>query len=157
MSEYDGLNLPQLLDRMHDPVVPEPVSWLPQTDGWWVLLIWLVLLAIIGTARLAEHRRLNRYRREALTELEAIRKAAGPGSAAAVAELIKRTALTAFPRTEVAALYGEAWSAFLSRTGGNDPEIDAAATGIARAAYMPDVEVTDIAPGAERWIRRHRA
>jgi LPXTG-motif cell wall-anchored protein len=156
VSEFDGLNLPQLLDRMHDLAVPEPVSWLPQTDGWWILLIWLVLLAGIGIAGLVGWRRRNRYRREALSELASIVEFGGPGGAAAVAELIKRTALTVFPRTEVAALYGEKWSAFLVRTGGNDEEINAVASHIARASYAPDVEVEEIIRGAERWIRRHR-
>ena len=34
MKEYERLNLPQLLDLMHDLVEPEAVAWTPQTVGW---------------------------------------------------------------------------------------------------------------------------
>ncbi len=156
MNEYDGLNLAELLDRMHDVVEPDPVSMLPQTDGWWVLLAWGLLLITLGTVRLVARYRRNRYRREALAELHGIVKTRHPDGAAAIAGLVKRTAVTVFPRTEVAALYGESWAAFLKTTGRNDPEIDAAAPAIARAAYAPGVEMDTIARGAERWIRRHR-
>ena len=156
MSRYEGLNLPQLLDLMHDVVEPDPVARLPETDGWWILLAWAGLLTALGTARLIQHRRRNRYRREALAELERIVARGPSGSGAAIAALVKRTALTVFPRTEVAALYGDAWAAFLSTTGRNDPVIDAAAPDIARAAYAPGIDQDAIARGAERWIRRHR-
>lgn len=157
MSEYEGLNLVQLLDRMHDVVEPAAVSWLPQTDGWWVLLAWSLLLLVLAVLKLVQYRRRNAYRREALAELGSITAAADPSAAAAIAGLVKRTALTVFPRTEVAALYGDAWADFLRTSGGNDPEIDAAATAIARAAYAPDNDMETIVRGAERWIRRHRA
>jgi hypothetical protein len=156
VSEYEGLNLPQLLERMHDVIEPPPVAWLPQTDGWWVLLGWALLLTAAGGLKIVQHRRRNRYRRDALAELDGIVSTAGPEGAAAIAGLVKRTALTAFPRTRVASLYGDSWAGFLSTTGRNDPVIDAAAPVIARAAYAPDVEMDDIVPGAARWIRRHR-
>lgn len=156
MSRYDGLNLPQLLDLMHDVVEPDPVFWLPETDGWWLLLAWAGLLAALGTGKFVQHLRRNRYRREALAELEMIVAGSLPGGGAAIAALVKRTALTVFPRKEVAALYGDAWAAFLRTTGRNDPLIDAAAPEIARAAYAPGIDQDAVVRGAARWIRRHR-
>jgi hypothetical protein len=155
VNDYEGLNLTQLLDRMHPLAIPEPVSWLPETDGWWAMLVWILLLAAMGGFKFAQHRRLNRYRREALAELAAIMEARGEANAADIARLIKRTALTVFPRIEVADLFGDAWADFLMKTGQNDPVINATARSIAKAAYTPDVEIAEIAAGAERWIRHH--
>lgn len=160
-SSYEGLNLPELLERMHDLAMPEPIALLPQTDGWWVLIGWLVGLGLIGALKLSARRRRNRYRREALAKLHRlVRDNASRAEASAavrVAELVKRTALSAYPRTEVASLYGDDWADFLVRTSGGDPLITSAATRLARAAYAPDIQLEEIAAGAERWIRRHHA
>jgi hypothetical protein len=161
MSEttpYQGLNLPDLLDRMHDLAMPVSVSWLPQTDGWWILLAWLLGLALLAVHKWVIHRQANRYRREALASLRALCRSAAqddPQAAARVAELVKRTALSAYPRREVAGLYGRAWAEFLIRTGRGDPVIATSALKLANAAYAGDVALSQVLPCAERWIRRH--
>ena len=68
------------------------------------------------------HWQHNRYRREALAELARhesalVDPARRADALSAMAELLKRAALTAFPRGQVATLTGPAWFAFLDRTG----------------------------------------
>lgn len=158
INPYQGLNLPELLERMHDLVMPEAVSWLPQTDGWWILLAWLFGLALLVVRKWVIHRQANRYRQEALANLQALSRSAAQNdsqAAARVAELVKRTALSAYPRSEVAGLYGQAWAEFLIRTGRSDPVIAASAPKLASAAYASDVTLDEVLPCAERWIRRH--
>lgn len=157
MSEYDGLNLPELLEKMHALVLPESVVWWPVTDGWWVLIGWLFTLSALGIVRIRQHQRHNRYRQEALRALREIEFTANPGAAGEIAAIVKRCALTVFPRRRVASLYGDAWAEFLIETGGNDPIVRKAAAQIARAAYDPEVPAATLLPGAERWIRQHRA
>jgi flagellar biosynthesis/type III secretory pathway M-ring protein FliF/YscJ len=72
VSQYDGLNLPELLALMHKPVAPEAVPWLPQTPGWWIVLGWLIAVLFLVAWQLVKRRRRNRYRRDALAELKAI-------------------------------------------------------------------------------------
>ena len=72
MSQYDGLNLPDLLALMHGLVMPEPVPWLPQTPGWWIVLGWLLAVSLLAVRQVLIRRRRNRYRRDALAEIEAI-------------------------------------------------------------------------------------
>lgn len=160
MSQYDGLNLPQLLDLMHGLVMPEPVPWLPQTPGWWIVLGWLLAVLLLAVWQLARRRRRNRYRRDALAELDAItvRQDMDPAeSAQRIAAVLKRTALAAYPRADVAALYGGDWARFLSESADNDPQITEAADRLATAAYRPDADPEALAQPARRWIRRHRA
>jgi hypothetical protein len=160
VSKYDGLNLPQLLNLMHELVMPEPVAWLPQTPGWWIVLGWLIAVLFLLAWQFARRRRRNRYRRDALAELRSIaaQPELGPEeSAQHVAALLKRTALAAYSREDVAALYGRDWAQFLKDSSGNDRQVTAAADMLAAAAYRPDADGADLARPARRWIRLHRA
>ena len=160
MSQYDGLNLPELLALMHDLVMPEAVPWLPQTPGWWIVLAWFVAVALLAAWQIVKRRRRNRYRRDALAELRAI--ASQPDIDAArdaqrIATVLKRTALVAYPRADVAGLYGKEWARFLTESAGNDPEIASAAGDLAAAVYRKDADPGSLAGPARRWFRRHRA
>lgn len=61
-------NVPSIA-QLKELALPLPVSYSPQTWGWWFLLAILLLAAvIIGARRLIQWRR-DRYRREALAQL----------------------------------------------------------------------------------------
>ncbi|MCZ6852726.1 MAG: DUF4381 domain-containing protein [Gammaproteobacteria bacterium] len=159
-TQFDGLNLPQLLDLMHDPVIPEPIEWWPQTPGWWIVLAWLTLVAAGFAWRGYQRYRHNRYRRESLNMLAAIavRAQENPASAAIdIATLLKRTALAAYPRGQVAPLYGAEWADFLLSTSGDDPAIKETASLLATAAYRAGVDGAALIEPARRWIEVHRA
>ena len=160
MSQYDGLNLPQLLNLMHGLVMPEAVPWLPQSPGWWIVLGWLLAVLFLAAWQVVKRRRRNRYRREALAELRAIEAESGidtARSAQRIAAVLKRTALVAYPRQDVAGLYGAEWARFLTESAGNDRQIAEASDDLAAAAYRPGVDPSALGRPARRWIRRHRA
>jgi hypothetical protein len=154
---------------LHDIVVPEPVSLVPQAIGWWIVAA--VLLAAMATAGVAivRHRAANRYRREALARLHAIEaELAEPGTRVAAAgrlpELVKRTALTVRPRPEVASLSGAAWLDLLDESSGGRDFRDGPGRLLPTLAYAKPADLDAIPVGelrslvklVERWIRRHR-
>jgi hypothetical protein len=159
VNGYEGLNLPQLLDLMRDLVVPAATAWTPQTVGWLVVAVWLamVMLAFARNALLSW--RGNRYRRSALAELKRIESRAREGQATAesLAVLLKRTALAAYPRKEVASLYGAEWADFLRHTCRRDRAVRESADELASAAYRRDVDVAALIRPARRWVEGHRA
>ena len=160
MSEYDGLNLPELLALLNDIVRPEPVPWTPQTIGWVIVGAWLLsVLALFGWNRY-RHWKKNRYRREALAMLGTIAAQTDEDPAIAaqqVATLLKRTALVAYPRAEVAGLYGVKWATFLCESAGHDPVVETAARELATAAYRADADGGALIAPARRWIEAHGA
>ncbi len=159
MNPYDGLNLPQLLELMHGLVLPPAVSWSPATPGWWIALAWVLAMLLIGAWQLIQHRRRNRYRREAKAALKAIESGAGQDPVAAaseIAELLKRTALAAYPRRQVASLCGAEWAEFLRVSASNDPIVTAASEQLAAAAYRADADGSVLVEPARRWIDVHR-
>ncbi|MFA0310182.1 hypothetical protein BH581_00815 [Vibrio splendidus] len=58
-----------ILRELHDVAIPDGVSWAPQTMGWKILGVILLLVAVYLAYRLAQRWWNNRYRQEALKEL----------------------------------------------------------------------------------------
>jgi hypothetical protein len=156
------------LERLHEIYLPEPVNWMPRTIGWYVLLgLLIVAAAWWGYSRFRRFK-ANRYRRLALDELRAIEnRLARPdtraGALAEIPNLLKRTALSAFPRLVVAELSGEQWLSFLDRTmGGTEFGSDKGRI-LSELAYAPaplieglsGQPVDDLLRLARRWIQEH--
>jgi hypothetical protein len=168
MSEaLESLTLPEQLDLMADIVVPEPVSYTPQTEGWLVLVGLMLLAAAFMGWRYWWARRQNRYRRAALAELREIEGrfdvAGAPSEPVAdLAALLRRTALAAFPRVEVASLYGESWLRFLDNTLGGSQFASDSGRLLVTVPYRSNAEISTeelkaLAGLARRWIAGHRA
>lgn len=150
-SDWTGLNLADLVDLLEPLPEPEPVSMVPQTAGW----IWLglALLAISGLVVrwVRIRRRKTAYRRQALAEL-----ARCPDEARRLADLLRRTALSAYPRAEVASLHGAAWLAFLDRAYGGSAFSEGPGRHLIAAPYRPETTQEPLKPLVRTWIKMHR-
>jgi hypothetical protein len=140
--------------------LPEPVSWFPATAGW--LVVGAVLLAILGGLAWWRWRgwRRERYRRDALARIDAMR-----GAAEALVELplvLRSTALAAFPREEVAGLCGGPWVAWLNENGGRFDPADAESLDLlpydprAASDLAPDVAAR-LVDASRAWVKGHHA
>ncbi|MBV6822946.1 DUF4381 domain-containing protein [Pseudomonas sp. PD9R] len=87
-------NIPSI-EQLKEIALPAPVSYAPQTWGWWVLLAVLVgAIVLLGARRYWQWRR-DRYRREALVRLAQLQKRSDDLSALReLPELLKRTAIS---------------------------------------------------------------
>jgi len=160
---------PTSLDRLHDIIVPPPVPWWPPAPGWYWVLGILFVVVLVLVLRLVLHWLHNRYRREALDELarqktnlaDVQRRAT---AITAIAELLKRTALSVFPRESVASLTGPPWLAFLNRTRGRAAVLsDDTGEWLEAVAYEPSAaqgldeqRARELASFARDWITHHR-
>lgn len=150
-KDLSDLNLVELLARLEPVPEPPPIPLWPQTAGW----IWLGLALTAAAAGLLYRwiaaRRADAYRRAALRDV-----AAAGDDPAVLAEVLRRTALAAFPRGQVAALYGEAWLAFLDETAGGTAFRQGPGRAFATAPYRTTTAQPELAALAADWIRRHR-
>lgn len=141
---------------------PEPVSWMPTTMGWRLLALISGLLLIRWSWRRWQHWLRNRYRTAASAELDAIFTAAvsNQEKLAALARLLKATALQAYPRTEIAPLSGLEWVSWLNACAGGSVFPRSSQQLLAETVYQPLAEVeegalTELATAAQRWIKQH--
>ena len=112
---------PTSLQNLNDIVLPAQVSWWPLAAGWYFLIgLLLIVLAWYGYRSIRLWLR-NRYRRAALQELRQLAENLQnendrESSLRQIPVLLKRTALSAYPRTQVASLVGGDWHEFLNST-----------------------------------------
>jgi hypothetical protein len=147
------------LQNLNDIVVPSAVPWWPLAPGWYVLAVAAVLVlavfAVLGWRRW----RKNRYRRQALAELNEIREGEA-GALQQLPALLKRVALSAWPRDSVAALSGTPWHIFLDDSAGLGQFRNGIGDLLDQLAYgkgLSEPEQNRLLEAAEIWLRQHRS
>ena len=145
-------SLVDLIDKLFEPSPPPPISMVPQTGGWVVLAILAAMAAGYATYRYIGYRRRNAYRQAALEDL------AGAGeNPAAIAAVLRRTALAAYPRRDVASLSGADWIKFLDRTADKPLFANGVGRALTQAPYTDDpAPATGLTQAARDWIIHHR-
>ena len=159
-----------LIHGIDEIVLPDVISWWPSAPGWQVLgvivFLWLLTLAV----RLVKHDWRNRYRRQALRQLDQVQNKAGSELLPVVALLpyyLKVTALQAYPRQNVASLTGNEWLSFLDAHY-SGPSFSKSSDGkgmgehLLSIAYLPqaqwrlnDAECKTLIEMTRRWISTH--
>jgi Domain of unknown function (DUF4381) len=143
---------PADLSNLRDIVLPAEVSLWPRAPGWWIVgVAGLAAAAILAAMAVVRYRR-NGYRREALHAL-------ATAEAQEISTVLKRAALAAWPREQVASLSGTAWLAFLDRAGDTTDFTSGAGRHIAPLAFggaVGEEARTAAFAAARSWIRHHR-
>lgn len=159
---------PSSLQNLNDIVLPVEVSWWPLATGWY-FLFGLLLIVIAWTGYQLLRRWLNnRYRRAALQELRSLAndlqdEVSRDSSLKKIPVLLKRTALSAYPRNQVASLSGSDWHHFLNSKLKNPSFTEVAATTLDRISYSAG-ELSEVDSNAETallnasfyWLKHHQ-
>jgi hypothetical protein len=157
-------NVPSI-EQLKELALPAPVSYAPQTWGWWLLLGMLVMMSLIVVARRYRQWRRDRYRREALARLAQLQQRSGDLNALReLPELLKRVALSMPAKLpQATALGGKDWQDFL-QAHTEQPLPNDFSRQLALLAYAPD-ETLRALPHEHRqhlfetckhWMEHHR-
>ena len=160
---------PASLQNLNDIVLPATVGWWPLAAGWYFLIgLMLIALAWFGY-RLLHRWMTNRYRRVALRELQSLTdrihdSEKRDASLRQIPILLKRTALSAYPRSQVASLSGKDWFHFLNSTVKTPAFTDSAASTLNKISYSSgelsfiDLQATTALLNASRqWLKQHQS
>jgi hypothetical protein len=149
--------------------MPVPTGWWPLASGWHVLAGLLLIFLCWFVYKSVTNWKANRYRRSALSELEAlsegIQNPAGRNSSLRkIPALLKRTALAVYPRNEVAMLTGEDWFQFLNSTVKKQPFTEHTFNTLNHISYttgdLNDVNgeaANALLDACRQWLKHHLA
>lgn len=107
------------LDSLRDVHLPPPLGWWEQAPGWYLLIVLILMTIIVVLICFTRYYQSGHVKREALALLKQYHQAYTVScnsclTCAQISELLKRVALTYYPREQVSGLQGEAWLDFLN-------------------------------------------
>ena len=159
---------PASLQNLNDIVMPATVGSWPLATGWYFLSgLLLIGLAWFGY-RLLQHWMRNRYRRAALSELQWLTDRLDnheerDANLRQIPVLLKRTALSVYPRYEVASLTGAGWHQFLNSKLKQPLFTEAIGEILDKAAYstgdLQDIDphaATSLLDVSRLWLQQHQ-
>lgn len=154
----DAVTLP--LRDIH--TLPTPGFW-PPAPGWWILAIMGLIGMMILSRWLVIYFYRWRRRHIAIKTLEKLRKTVDPQKsnnnrfAAEISMLLRRIALSRFPRDRVAGLSGKNWLVFLDQTGGAGQFTQGPGQILALAPYKryAEIDVEGLFKTAQHWIKQN--
>ena len=148
------------LAQLRDIHLPAEVSAWPPGPLWWVLMLLCLGLAALALTWWLRRRERRRYRSLATEELQVLlmqwrEDQDGDSYRSSANRVLKRAALAAFPRAEVAGLSGASWAQYL------DQHCEGSTLGnlIDDRFYAPAGESLDpeaLHQASLYWLKNHR-
>ena len=159
---------PSSLQNLNDIVLPEIAGWWPLASGWYyliglllIILVWLIYTSIKRWTN-------DRYRRTALHQLQLLAQdldKAGKRESALrqIPILLKRTALTAYPRRQLASLTGKRWHDFLnskvstpSFTESSCNLLDNISYSVGNLDTVNEEATSELLKACKHWLKHHQ-
>jgi len=142
--------------------LPDPVSWAPQTVGWYIFAVLSLAILAWYLRNLWLRYQRNAYRREGLEML--VSMLADPTAASTLPFLLRKSALAAAKRENVAGLRGREWIAWLNDCVGTPLFDEADGAALDQLAYCRDGSppldkdhIRHLVEASQIWMRSHSA
>ena len=147
---------------IEEVVLPDPVSYFPQTIGWKIVGLAICLFVAYKSYYLIRQWWYNRYRRAALKEIEQLsgQKIIPGKSLAELSILLKATALHVYPREYIAKLSGHLWLMFLNQQAGYTAFDEISVNLLSVTVYKSPDQINEndlqhLMNQVEFWIKKH--
>lgn len=152
------------LKKFIETQAPEPISWLPQTLGWKIILLVFVLLLLKKSMQAYKRYQRNAYRREALNWLQQLKQISYTNNKKQYRQLpalLRKTALYTFKRSDITTLSGSSWEQWLDKQCPKTNFHQQCPNMLHQLAFAPSINISDtqIAVLMEQiglWIKFHR-
>jgi len=148
------------LANLRDIHIPGAIDPWPPAIGWWLLAAIILIALGFGIFRIFKWWKSNQYRREAIRALTVLldNHETDKQYLRAYSDLLKRVALSKYPRESVANLTGEAWVSFLDRSARTQEFTMGEGQVLVQGNYEvnPSVNVEQLHKLGLHWIKKHR-
>ncbi|WP_285162646.1 DUF4381 domain-containing protein [Shewanella goraebulensis] len=164
MSQFNDTWGSNIVKELIETTPPEAINWWPQTLGWQVVAFFLFIIFLRKLYlrwRLYQH---NVYRRDAiawLNQLPPFEKLSTQPIFRQLPNLLRKTALGGYQRTEIANLSGNSWAQWLDEQCTQSSFGEDGAFMLHRLAYDSDWSMTSdqmdsLTQKVRLWIEHHR-
>jgi hypothetical protein len=149
--------------QLRDIHLPGAPPFWPPAPGWWLLAA-IVIALLIWVSMVAVRRyRIHRRRQAVLAALasmeERFASERSPERLAGISLLLRRLALTCYPREQVAALSGNAWLRFLDESGGNGRFANGPGRVLANGPYQrslpAELDTAGLTALVREWVQKN--
>ena len=142
--------------------LPEPVSWWPQTIGWYLLAVLILLWLSWWCFRSYKRYQANQYRRDGLINLERMR--IDGHLLVKLPQLLRYSALQSAPRQNVASLSGAQWIDWLNESANDELFTISDDQLMQQLAYQPEYQqqisqarIDRLIDASQKWMKSHHA
>jgi len=159
---------PSSLQNLNDIILPDAAAWWPLAIGWYFVIGFLLIILLWFVYRSINNWFRNQYRRAALKQLKVLAESiqhtdTRDSGLRQIPVLLKRTALSCYPRKSVASLSGKHWHEFLNSMVSTPSFTSATASLLDTVSYSAgdlgslDNEAADqLLSSCEHWLRNHK-
>ena len=172
MSNVDERLLPQpaqfgndWLNSINPVIMPEQISWWPQTLGWYLVLCLFLLGLACWVWSWSLARQKDAYRRRAIRKIDDLQRLSGQNeqnkqeALRQLSKVLRQVALVNWQRRSIVPLTGRSWLKFFNDTGSEQPPAL-----LTELAYLPSVELSAIPESttvelfrwSKQWVTEHR-
>ncbi|MDF1761078.1 MAG: DUF4381 domain-containing protein [Coxiellaceae bacterium] len=149
------------LSQLRDIHLPAAVSWWPLSIGWYIVGCLIILLLVVASIFIIKRMKRYALQREALDRLHVLKQhyladSDNNATLGQLNKLLKQVAMTVYPDQAVANLQGDAWLAFLDKTGKTTQFTQGEGRCLRVAPYQKHAADKGVVlfELAQQWIRR---
>ena len=129
----------EMLEGLRDVILPATPSFWPPAVGWWIVMLIVVALCVL-TAWLLRKRSRYKSQLSIVRQADEILNRTPHDAVRNLSVLVRKVAITKFPRREVAGLTGDEWLRFLDRSGNTDQFTQGVGRLLATMPYSSEAE-----------------
>ncbi|MGB0936258.1 MAG: DUF4381 domain-containing protein [Colwellia sp.] len=149
-----------LLEKIVETQSPEAISWLPQTVGWKIVFTFGLCYLLYKLQYAYKTYKANAYRRNALAWLKCY-QSDEEWFYRQLPTLLRKTAISAFERSEVTSLFGSDWETWLDSKCQKTNFSSLCSNQLHLLAFSPDFtlsleEKQHLTEQVTYWIKYHR-
>ncbi len=143
---------------LKDIHLPEAIGWWPPAVGWWILavLIPLMLVLLIFLYKRITRKTAIKDAKKILNEIKLDSGLDDYQKLCQLSVLMRRTAISHYPRTEVASLTSKEWLLFLQRPMQDNRFTEGVGKLLTEAPYMKSVDnvpIKELVILCEDWLK----
>ena len=153
---------------IRDIHLPDSLHWWPPAIGWWLLAI-LLIASLVGLFLLIKrYRKKWGYRNVALALLKkdykhwrqqnaTTKSTASQEALQQMLRVLKRTAITAYPKADAASLHGQPWVDFLNQQTNSDYFQQQCSDILLNQQYQAsaNIDITAFYHACRAWVKHH--